>query len=373
MYCDDLSQNRSRIGKCSGIVGIVCNALLALGKMLAGRFSGSVAIFADGLNNLSDAAGSVITLLAFRLAEKPADKHHPYGHARFEYLASLSISVLILFIGLELGKSSLEKLLHPAAVAFTPVTVWVLLASVAVKIGLAAYNRRAGSLIRSKVLLAAAADSRNDALTTAAVLLSGLLHRRTGLNTDGLMGAVVSCFILLSGISIARETISSLLGEGGDPGLRQELTSYILSQPGVLGCHDLMIHDYGPGRCYASIHAEMDRQTDLLACHGVIDEAERECLLRFGVRLVIHPDPVVNDPETQRMKALMAAIVRIRDPRLEIHDFRIVTEDSTPCLAFDLVLPEDLQSCQEELLQTVRDALRALDPGNYGLRITFDL
>lgn len=373
MHSSNISPNRSRIGKRSGIAGIVCNALLSLCKILAGRMSGSVAVFADGLNNLSDAAGSVITLLAFHLADKPADKHHPYGHARFEYLASLSISMLILVIGFELAKASVEKILQPSPVKYAPATIWILLCSIVLKLGLAVYNRRMGRRIQSKVLLAAAADSRNDALTTCTVLLAAFVQQKTGPRTDGCMGLLVSVFIVCSGISIAKDTVSSLLGEGGDPRLAAELTQYILSRPGVLGCHDLMFHDYGPGRCYASIHVEMDRQTDVLVCHETIDAMERESLKRFGIHLVIHFDPVVNDPETQRLKKLMQTIVKIRDPRLELHDFRILPAQAAPCLAFDLVLPEELHSRQEEIRQTIADALQALDPGTYSLQITFDL
>lgn len=366
-------QQRTQIGKQSGILGIACNALLSAGKMLAGFFTGSMSIAADALNNLSDAASSIVTLLGFRLAEKPADKHHPYGHARYEYLASLTVSMLILVIGFELAKSSVEKILWPQAVNFNPAAMWILLVSIAVKLGMMLYNQHMGKKIQSQVLLATAADSRNDAITTLAILIAALVQQRTGVNIDGAMGLLVSLFILFSGITMAKETISPLLGEGADPELQARLTAFIDSQPMVIGCHDLMVHDYGPGRRYASIHVEMDQQMDTLVCHETIDRMERSCLTDFGVHMVIHYDPVVNDPETQRLKNLVTTILKIKDPRLELHDFRILRQGEYPELVFDLIVPEDLQSQKEQLQATLEQAIQALDSHSYQLRITFDL
>lgn len=365
--------NRKQTGKRAGITGIICNVALCLFKMLAAYFSGSMSIFADGLNNLSDAASSVITLAAFHLTEKPADKHHPYGHARFEYLASLTVSMLILVIGFELGISSVTEILHPTQVVFSPLTIWVLSGSIAVKLGLAAYNHRLGRAIRSQVLLATAADSRNDAITTSAVLIAGFVQSKTGLVVDGLMGLLVCGFILLNGVSMARQTVSSLLGEGADPLLQEQLTRHILAHPQVMGCHDLMVHDYGPGRRYASIHVEMDRNMDAIVCHDAIDALERSCLETLGVHLVAHLDPVANDPETQRLKTLVTTILHIRDPRLELHDFRVLPEEDVRCLVFDLVLPEELGQKKEELQDMLATAIHTLDPGKYRFQITFDL
>ena len=366
-------QQRTQIGKRSGILGIVCNTLLSTGKMLAGFFTGSMSIVADGLNNLSDAASSAVTLLGFKLAEKPADKQHPYGHARFEYLASLTVAMLILVIGFELAKSSVEKILRPAPVEFSPAAMWILLASIGVKLAMTLYNRHMGKKIQSKVLLATAADSRNDAITTLSVLIAAWVQHRTGVQIDGVMGLLVSVFILFSGISMAKETISPLLGEGADPELQAQLTVFIDSQPMVIGCHDLMVHDYGPGRCYASIHVEMDQQVDALLCHETIDRMERDCLSRFGVHMVIHYDPVVNDPETQRLKHLVTTILKIKDPRLELHDFRVNHQGEAPELVFDLIVPEDLQDQKEQLQATLEQAIQSLDSHPYQLRITFDL
>lgn len=374
MPLSDFSPDRrSRTGKIAGIAGIVCNTLLSAGKLLVGYLSGSMSVVADGWNNLSDGASSLVTLLAFRMAEKPADRHHPFGHARLEYLASLCVSMLTLVIGLELGTSAIKKLLHPAPIAVSPVMLGVLLASVGVKLALMLAYRRMGREIQSGVLLACAADSRNDVITTLSVILAALLEKRTGWMLDGAMGLAISVFILLSGLSMARDTVSTLLGEGADPALRQELTDYIQARPQVLGCHDLMVHDYGPGQRYASIHVEMDRQEDALVCHETIDKLERDCLSRFGVHLVIHYDPVENDPETLRLKALLTTIVHVRDPRLELHDFRVLPEGEETRLRFDLTVPEALQGQEEALRDALAQALAALEPKNYTLEITFDL
>lgn len=364
---------RTQIGKWAGILGIGCNLLLSAVKILTGHLSGSMAIFADGLNNLSDAASSIVTLLGFKLAEKPADKHHPYGHARSEYLASLTVAMLILVIGFELAKTAADKIIHPTPVETTPTAIWILLGSVAAKLAMMAYNLHVGRKINSKVLLATAADSRNDAVTTSAVLVAAWVQWRTGLQIDGITGLAVSGFVLLSGISMAKQTISPLLGEGADPELQEQLTRFIQSQPLVIGCHDLMVHDYGPGRCYASIHVEMDQNVNALVCHEVIDRLERSCLSRFGVNMVIHFDPVANDPETARLKQLVSTIVKIRDPRLELHDFRTVVQEEVTRLLFDLKVPEDLQNQKEELRNTLDEAIHTLDPGRYSLEITFDL
>lgn len=369
---DSHPDRRGHTGTLAGILGIACNTLLSAGKLLVGYLSGSMSVVADGLNNLSDGASSLVTLLAFRMAEKPADRHHPFGHARLEYLASLCVSMLTLVIGLELGTSAIKKLLHPAPISVSPVMLGVLLASVGVKLALMLAYRRMGRGIQSGALLACAADSRNDVITTLCVILAALLEKRTGWMLDGAMGLAVSVFILFSGFSMTRDTVSTLLGEGADPALRQELTDYIQARPQVLGCHDLMVHDYGPGRCYASIHVEMDRQVDALACHETIDELERDCLSRFGVHLVIHYDPVENDPETLRLKALLTTIVHVRDPRLELHDFRVLPEGEETRLRFDLTVPEALQGQEEALRETLAQALAALESEKYTLEITFD-
>ncbi len=286
---------RSAIGKFAGIVGIVCNLILFLGKLLVGWSVHSVAIVADAVNNLSDASSSVVTLLGFRLAQQPADEDHPYGHARYEYLSGLMVAFLILLIGVELLKSSVGKILHPSAVAFSGVTIGILLGSIAIKLWMSAFFRSLGNCIQSTALQATAVDSRNDVIATAAVLLGFVAGHFLKINIDGYIGIVVAGFILYSGVEIAKEAISPLLGKQADPELIKKLTELVLSQERVLGIHDLLIHDYGPGHCFASIHAELSAKEDPVQCHACIDEIECLALTELNVHLVIHYDPVLSE------------------------------------------------------------------------------
>ena len=365
---------RAAIGALSGMVGIFCNLLLFAGKILAGTIAGSVSITADALNNLSDASGSILTLLGFKLADKPADAHHPFGHARYEYLSGLAVAAMILFIGFELAKSSIEKIFHPTVVEFSAVTAGVLLASIGVKLWMYLFNRKLGKYIRSTTLMATAADSRNDCVATSAVLAASLCECFFDLRIDGVMGLGVAVFILYSGLGLARETISPLLGENADPELRQKIVDYIEAQPKVLGYHDLMVHDYGPGQRFASIHVEMDRNEDPLVCHELIDDMERECLSSHNVHLVIHYDPVVtDDPELNRMRQLVAAILQVKDSRLSIHDFRMVPGQEHTNLIFDVALPAELRGQEETIQKSLEQALNDLGEGTFYTVITFDL
>lgn len=365
---------RARIGKLSGAVGIICNCLLAAGKLIVGHMTSSMSITADGLNNLSDGASSVVTLLGFKLAEKPADRKHPYGHARIEYIAGLTVAVMILFIGLELGKSSVEKLIDPAPIEFSFTAVWVLFASILVKLFMMLFNLKMGRRINSNALLATAADSRNDVMTTSAVLAASIVEHFYDVRIDGVMGIAVSLFILYSGIKLAGETMSPLLGEGANPELQKQITDYINGCPMVLGCHDLMVHDYGPGRRYASIHVEIDKNEDPMACHARIDRMERECLKNYGTHLVIHYDPVVtDDPEVNSTKRLVNTIIKVRDGRLTIHDFRMVDDGESVKMSFDMILPEDLRGQEQSIKETVEKALDSLDSKKYDADITFDM
>lgn len=366
-------QYRARVGKFSGAVGIICNLLLFGGKLLVGTLAGSVSITADAMNNLSDATSSIVTLLGFRLAEKPADEDHPFGHARYEYLAGLAVAALILVIGFELGKSSVEKILNPADTRITVVTGAVLAASIAVKLWLAAFNRELGGLIGSATLEAAAADSRNDVIATAAVLAAGIVEYFTSWRIDGWMGLAVAVFILYSGLGLARQTISPLLGENADPELRKRIISLVDACPEVLGYHDLMVHDYGPGKRFASLHVEMDKDEDPLHCHELIDEMERQCLRIHGVHLVIHYDPVVtNDPELDRMRELVGSILKVRDSRLSIHDFRMVPGWEHTNLIFDVAMPEELRGQEKTIQQALEAALNDLGRGTFHTVITYD-
>lgn len=365
---------RARIGKLSGAVGIICNCLLAAGKLIVGHMTSSMSITADGLNNLSDGASSIVTLLGFKLAEKPADRKHPYGHARIEYIAGLTVAVMILFIGLELGKSSVEKLIDPEPIEFSFTAVWVLCASILVKLFMILFNLKMGRRINSNALLATAADSRNDVMTTSAVLAASIVEHFYDVRIDGVMGIAVSLFILYSGIKLAGETMSPLLGEGANPELQKQITDYINGCPMVLGCHDLMVHDYGPGRRYASIHVEIDKNEDPMACHARIDRMERECLKNYGTHLVIHYDPVVtDDPEVNSTKRLVNTIIKVRDGRLTIHDFRMVDDGESVKMSFDMILPEDLRGQEQSIKETVEKALDSLDSKKYYADITFDM
>ena len=364
---------RSGVGKLSGGVGIVCNLLLTAGKLIVGILSGSVAITADAMNNLSDTASSVVTLAGFKLAEKPADSEHPYGHARFEYLSGLAVAAMIVVIGFELGKSSIEKILHPSPVVFSVPMLLVLLGSIAVKLWLSLFNRKLGKYIESATLLATAADSRNDVISTTAVLVAAIIEYFTKWQIDGIMGLGVAIFILYSGVMLGKDTISPLLGEAASPELRKVIIDIVNSDPRVLGYHDLMVHDYGPGQRFASIHVEMDQREDPLLCHEIIDDIERLCLEKHNVHLVIHYDPVVTgDAELEHMRSTVTAILQNIDPRLTIHDFRMVKGSGHSNLIFDIALPQDLSGQEKQIQQQLNNALAALDQGILNTVITFD-
>ena len=365
---------RSAYGKAASLVGIGCNVLLFAGKLVAGLLSSSVAIMADAVNNLSDASSSLISLLGFKLADRPADAEHPYGHGRFEYLSGMTVAVMILAIGVELLRSSVGKIFAPEPIVFSWVSVGVLAASILVKLWMAAFNANMGRRIGSTTLEATASDSRNDVITTGAVLLCTIAAKLTGLELDGYVGAAVAAFILVSGVSLIKETLNPLLGNAPSPELVSHIREKLMSYPGVLGVHDLMIHDYGPGRRYASIHVEIDKNEDPMACHARIDRMERECLKNYGTHLVIHYDPVVtDDPEVNSTKRLVNTIIKVRDGRLTIHDFRMVDDGESVKMSFDMILPEDLRGQEQSIKETVEKALNSLDSKKYYADITFDM
>ncbi|MBQ5712559.1 MAG: cation transporter [Oscillospiraceae bacterium] len=367
------SNERLNAGKRAGLVGILANALLFLAKLTVGSLSGSVSITADAMNNLSDAGSSVVTLLGFRLAQRPADEDHPYGHARYEYLSGLAVAVMILFIGFELAKSSVGKIIAPTEVRLDLVTVGVLVGSMAVKLWLSLYNHRLGKKIGSDTLLATAADSRNDVIATGAVLLSTVIGHFSGLMIDGYMGLAVAVFIFYSGIGLAKDTISPLLGESAGPEIREQILDQIRSQPMVLGYHDLMVHDYGPGRRFASIHVEMDHREDPLLCHEIIDDLERECWDSHQIQLVIHYDPVVtDDPELDRIRDRVQSLLKAMDERLTLHDFRMVVSPGHTNLIFDIATPMELMKQKDALRRKLEQDLNADAPTTYHTVITFD-
>ena len=308
------------------------------------------------------------------MADKPADEHHPYGHARAEYLSGLGVAALILVIGIELVKTSVKKIFAPTPVEFTAVAAVVLLASIGMKFWMNLFNRSLAKRIDSTALMATAADSRNDCITTGAVLIAAIVEKLTHIPVDGWIGLAVALFILYSGLNLAKDTISPLLGENADPELREKIVDYIVSQPKVLGYHDLMVHDYGPGQRFASLHVEMDCREDPMDCHELIDDMERECLRSHNVHLVIHYDPVViDDPVLTALKAKVQCLLQAKDSRLSLHDFRMVPGKRHMNLVFDVALPRDLKDQAEALRGWVEDTLNAEGDMVYHVIITFDV
>ena len=364
---------REEIGKLSGIVGIACNAVLFAAKLVVGILSGSVSVTADAMNNLTDAASAVVTLIGFKLAGRPADSEHPYGHARYEYLAGLTVAALILVIGGELAVTSIEKIFSPEPMRLSLLLGGVLLGAIVIKVWLSLFNRKLGRQIDSKVLIATAADSANDAIATGAVLLAAFVEGVTHWPVDGYVGLGVAVFIIRSGILQAKQTVSPLLGEAASPVLRQEIVAVVTSDPRVLGYHDLMVHDYGPGQRFASIHVEMDQKEDPLLCHEIIDDLERACLEKHNVHLVIHYDPVVvGDAELEQVRCRVCAILAQMDDRLTVHDFRMVKGVGHSNLIFDISLPLDLRGQEMPIKHQLESALTQQGQGTYNTVITFD-
>ena len=362
----------SAIGRLAGFTGIICNLLLFLGKLTVGWLANSVSIIADAINNLSDASSSVVTLLGFKMAQQPADAEHPYGHARYEYLSGLVVAALILIIGFDLAKSSFQKILHPEAVEFSAATFVVLVLSIAVKLWMAGFFRSLGNRIHSTTLQATSVDSRNDVVASTAVLLGCAAGYFFHVNIDGIIGLAVAVFILYSGVDIARETISPLLGKQADPELIDRITQLVLSHEKILGIHDLLVHDYGPGQCFATVHAELSAEEDPLECHDIIDDIERDALEQMNVHLVIHYDPVVlNDEEWNTMREIMDEIIVEVDPKLSMHDFRVVRSSKKTKLMFDLAVPYSMRSRHREIKAQI-DALLAERGKDYKTVISFD-
>ena len=354
---------RTRCGNLAGTVGIVCNVLLCAGKFLAGFLSGSLAISADAVNNLSDASSSVIALLGFRIAAKPADDEHPYGHGRTEYLAGLAVSVMILLIGLELVKTSVGKIMAPEPIQAGLVPLAVLVVSILVKLWMAAFNRQVGKQIGSSVLEATAADSRNDVIATSAVLVATLAQMIFGWQLDGWIGLAVAAFILYSGWGLVKEAIAPLLGQAPDPEIVRHILEVTRSYPGVLGIHDLIVHDYGPGRQFASLHVEMAASQDVLASHDVIDQIERRFLEQEGLHVIIHYDPIVTENnEVGEAREYLAKQVKRLDPRLTIHDLRMVPGETHTNLIFDLVVPHGFEMPECRLKSEVQAMAQSKNP-----------
>lgn len=359
---------RQSYGILCGAVGILFNTLLCIAKLLVGILSGSIAITADALNNLSDAGSSAITLFGFRLAAQKPDTEHPFGHGRFEYIAGLIVSLIILLMGVELGKSSVEKILHPAPVAFHWTSVLVLVLSIGVKCYMAAYTRRIGKEIQSATISAAAADSLSDCLSTGAVLLGTLIAHFTGLHIDGWAGLLVAACILFTGYHAAKDTISPLLGQPPAPELVSEIEQTLLRHKGILGVHDLIVHDYGPGRMFVSAHAEVPANGDILALHDSIDNAERELAGKLGCVASIHMDPVATDDLfTMQLKDKVEAILHAYDERLSLHDFRVVAGPTHTNVIFDIVVPYQYIRSDGEVRRTMQELIHCFDNSLYAV------
>ncbi|HCH67350.1 MAG TPA: cation-efflux pump [Clostridiales bacterium] len=359
---------RSAIGKTAGGVAIGVNVLLSLLKILAGAFllGGSVSVIADGVNNLSDAASGLISLLGFKLAEKPADAEHPYGHGRYEYLSGLMVALLILVIGVELLKSSVVKIFSPGKTGFSLIALSILLFSILGKLWLMYFNRNLSLRIHSETLRATSADSRNDVITTLSVLIAALISRFTGFDLDGYIGAAVALFILYSGYGLVKSTIDPLLGKAPDQSFIDHIEQKVLSYEGVLGTHDLMVHDYGPGRQFASIHVEISADIDALKGHELIDRIEQD-FKKEGLSVVIHYDPICNsDSELGEFRLWLEQEVKKIDPSLSIHDIRMVPCATHTNLIFDCMVPSSSQKSdrqvKEELTTIIRDSYPAYLP-----------
>lgn len=363
---------RHAYGILCSVAGIVLNVLLFAFKLLAGILSGSIAITADAFNNLSDAGSSLVTLLGFKLASQKPDSDHPFGHGRMEYISGLVVSMVILLMGFELGKTSVQKILHPEAVTFRPVVLVILAASILVKFYMASYNRAIGRRIGSAAMAATAADSLSDCLATTAALISTIVGHYFDLRIDGWCGAVVACFILWAGINAAKETIDPLLGQPPTAEFVSEVEKLVLSYDGITGIHDLLVHDYGPGRCFISLHAEVSADGDMCALHDVIDTAERALCEKMGCLATIHMDPLEqNDALTNTTRERVATIVRLIDPAITIHDFRMVTGPTHTNVIFDAVVPHNVNLSDKEVSKRIIEGVRALD-GNYFAVVNID-
>ena len=336
--------DRTKVGELVGVVCITLNVLLCLGKGLVGVLSGSVSIVADALNNLSDASSNIVSVLGFKLASRPADPEHPYGHGRFEYLSGLVVAVLVLLIGVELVKSSVDKIIRPSDVEFSLALVGVLLGSMGIKQWMAHLNRVLGERINSETLLATAQDSKNDVLATGAVLACAIVARVTGVNLDAWAGLAVGLYIGWSGVELIRDTVSPLLGQAPDPELVSHIRSKIMSYPGVLGTHDLMVHDYGPGRQFASAHVEMAAETDPLESHDTLDNIEQAFKHDDGLIVTLHYDPIVtNDPHVVDMRNRIDAMAKSLDREASIHDLRCVPGPTHTNVIFDCLHPAECE------------------------------
>ncbi len=356
---------RSRAGMLAGAAGIALNLTLFAAKLAIGLLSGSVAILSDAFNNISDTGSSLVSLIGMRVAARKPDREHPFGHGRAEYVSALVVAMMIFLVAAELLKESVKKLVAPETIEVSTPMLLVLGASILVKLGMFAYNRTLGRRIDSSVLMAAASDSINDVVVTSMIVASAFFATRYGWNVDAPAGIIVSLFIFYGGVKIAREVVTLLLGGRPDPELMKKIAQEVLSGEGIAGVHDLIVHDYGPGRRMASVHAEVDASADMLKIHESIDAAERRILKDLGVPVVIHMDPLPMDCDrTNALRAQVAEIITEVNPRFTMHDFRTVEEDGGPRLIFDLAVPGEMPEAERvSALQKIEEAAKAAQPG----------
>lgn len=341
---------RMRCGKLAGTIGVISNIVLFGIKLLAGLISGSVAMIADAVNNLSDSASSVVTAIGFKLSEKPADDKHPFGHARIEYLSGMIVSFLIIFVGFQLGFSSIQKIIHPEPTRFPPLVLVILVISIALKIWQSFFYQQVGKKIQSSALLATAVDSRNDVVSTVVILLGAIFTNFTQINLDGYLGVAVAIFILISGAQLIMETADPLLGIAPDKELIHKIVDKILSYDGILGVHDLTVHNYGEGRCFASVHCEVSAKEDIMKSHDIIDNIERDFADEMNIQLVIHLDPVITDDEnTNALKKEIYEQIQKIYPKASVHDFRVVWGITHSNVLFDVAVPFSEKDSDEDI------------------------
>ena len=363
---------RDKCGRVAGAVGIVTNFLLFLMKIIVGAVFHSVSVTADAVNNLTDSGSSVVTLIGFKMASKPADEKHPFGHARIEYLSGVIVSFIVIFLGLQLGMSSIEKILTPEENALTPVALVVLVISILAKLWQCLFYRKVGRMIKSESVEATSKDSRNDVIATSVVLLGAVITMLTGVNLDGYMGAAVALFIVFSGVQLTISTADPLLGQAPEGELVQTITEKMLSYPGIIGMHDLAVHNYGVGRCFASAHCEVDAKNDILVSHDLIDNIERDFSRDLGIHMVIHLDPViVGDARTDALHCKVQSLVTALYPTVTIHDFRVIWGVTHSNIVFDAAVPFAVKDSDAVITQKLEAEIQKLDP-DYRTVVTID-
>lgn len=363
---------RDKCGRVAGAVGIVTNFLLFLMKIIVGTVFHSVSVTADAVNNLTDSGSSVVTLIGFKMASKPADEKHPFGHARIEYLSGVIVSFIVIFLGLQLGMSSVEKILTPEENALTPVALVVLVISILAKLWQCLFYRKVGRMIKSESVEATSKDSRNDVIATSVVLIGAVITMLTGVNLDGYMGAAVALFIVFSGVQLTISTADPLLGQAPEGELVQTITEKMLSYPGIIGMHDLAVHNYGVGRCFASAHCEVDAKNDILVSHDLIDNIERDFSRDLGIHMVIHLDPViVGDARTDALHCKVQSLVTALYPTVTIHDFRVIWGVTHSNIVFDAAVPFSVKDSDAVITQKLEAEIQKLDP-DYRTVVTID-